>query len=145
MAHDVHRWGCLPHEWSCKQAQLSLLWTEMAVWVCVRPPRRYCLVWQMRSAENIIWNIYMDMFVTFASFHKSVSLNKKKMVKFCVNMTMLPATLSHEVWRTLYVKFSNRVIGRILPMLWPPTKFRPVTVGFFPVGCIKYLIYIKKI
>jgi len=32
------------------------------------------------------------MFVTFASFHKFVSLNKKKEVKFCVNMMMLLAT-----------------------------------------------------
>lgn len=98
MNGHVNRHSCrlCGHKWPYKVYEYVQDPPEVSVWCGI-----------MLGAENsIIWNIYLNMCVAFASFHKSVALNKKKKVKFYVNMAVLHATsvMMYEVpWMSYFL------------------------------------------
>jgi hypothetical protein len=99
---DVHRWGNLPHERSCKQAHLFHLGTGAATGnlsAGARLTKIYSVVWQNAWSCNRAFLFLLETLSlqtptwtcnNCLSFHKLVALNKK--VKVCCNKTVLKPT-----------------------------------------------------
>lgn len=86
------------------------------------------------SYETFTWICLLNLLLSTNLWHWT----RRKRWNF-VSTWCAPCHFSHEVWSALNVRFSNCVIGRVLPRLWPLQSSDLSLLDFFLWGCIKYI------